>query len=236
MDHRYPLCLEHTEFFSKAGYRYTVVRIYPEFLEPALKSLFDAINPKPSDHDDKVNKICLCDNCATDYLHVPTTGVYDRLLRIKASRLNKPSSSHIATKELDEKIKEILDKLGNINPSGFEATSSRMKPLKLVNKIPKDSYLLLKEIHDANDTYFWFIKDHISQIEEYKPSFRRIAAQIHTSFVDLDTLGYQHKKIYNDLIDWILHKVLLPNTYRQVAHIIVSFFVQNCEVSDEISE
>ena len=73
-------------------------------------------------------------------------------------------------------------------------------------------------------------------MDEFKSSFRRIAAQIHTSFVDLDSRGYTQDQIYNDLIDWILHRVLLPNTYRQAAHIIVSFFVQNCEVFDEISE
>lgn len=237
---RCPLCDKHPKLYfyvnNETLYRYSIVRIYPEFLDPSLKDNFDAIKPKPSSPDDEINKICLCDDCASNYLCTPTTAIYDRLLRIKEKILNNPSSSPIATQELDEKIKEILDKLGSTKPTEPLITSSRMKPLKLVNKIPEDNYLLINEIHNDNDNYFWFIKDHISQMDEFKSSFRRIAAQIHTSFVDLDSRGYTQDQIYNDLIDWILHRVLLPNTYRQAAHIIVSFFVQNCEVFDEISE
>ena len=239
VDQKCPLCPSHTPFArntaSGTHWRYSITRIYPEFLDTALKSSFDAIKPKPSDPDDIVNKICLCDDCASNYLATPTTAVYDRLLRIKNRVLNNPSSSPIATQELDEKITEILDKLGSTNPTEPVIATSRMKPLKLANKIPDDYYLLIKEIRDDNDTYFWFIKDHISQMDEYRSSFRLIASQIHTSFINLDNLGYDYDRIFNDLIDWILHRVLLPNTYRQAAHIIVSFFVQNCEVFDEIS-
>lgn len=110
-----------------------------------------------------------------------------------------------------------------------------MKPLKLIKKIPEGNYLLRKEIHDDNDTYFWFIKDYISQLDECRSTFRRIAAQIHTSFIDLDTRECTQDQIYNSLVDWILQRLVLPSRYRQAAHIIVSFFVQNCEVFDEIS-
>lgn len=45
VDQRCPLCSNHTYFFTNGLARYTVVRIYPEFLDADLKTSFDSIKP-----------------------------------------------------------------------------------------------------------------------------------------------------------------------------------------------
>lgn len=42
--------------------------------------------------------------------------------------------------------------------------------------------------------------------------------------------------IYYDIVEWLMHKLSLSNDYRTACEIVVAFFVQNCEVFDEISK
>lgn len=205
-------------------------------MDPSLKNEFDLIKPKPIDPDDKINKVCLCDVCSTDYLFNPTLATYDKLIRIKEHYLSKPSLSPIANRVIDEQIIDVLNKLKKTSPTNPILTASRMKPLELANKIPSDNFLLLKAIKDDNDAYFYYIKDHLSIMEEYSSTFEIIASDIHSSFLVLNKKGLDHDEIYNQLINWILTKLLLPQNYYNAVHIIISFFVQNCEVFNEITE
>lgn len=233
-----PLC--YTKLIDKKKgkdiYRFGITRIYPEFLDSSLKTEFDAIKPKPEEPDDIINKICLCDDCSTKYIFNPTTAVYDKLVRIKASFGSKPGLSPISNRFIDEQIVEILKKLKATSPADSVLGTLRMKPIELVNKIPKDNYLLAKAIKDDNDTYFYFIKEHLSLMEEYSSTFEIISSEIRASFLVLDRAGHSHDEIYNQLIAWILRKLVLPSSYYHAVHIIISFFVQNCEVFHEITE
>lgn len=238
VDQRCPLC--NTDLIKRAKektlYRYTITRIYPEYLDSTQKDEYDALKSKPSSPDDIINKICLCDECSASYIFNPSIAIYDRLLRIKKQASFGHLVSSLSDNSLDEKIVEILGKLNLINPDSEPIASSRMKPIKLVNKIKPDNYLLIKAIRDDNDVYYTFIKEKLSQMDEFKSSFRLIASQVRTTFLTLDNEGKSQDGIYQSIIEWILKKMLLPKTYYAAAHIVVSFFVQSCEVFDEIPE
>lgn len=238
VDQRCPLC--NTELIKKAKdkpiYRYTVTRIYPEYLDSTQKDEYDSIKIKPIDPDDIINKICLCDECSSSYIFSPSITIYDKLLRIKKQASFNHSISSLNDNSLDNKIIEILNNLRLISPDNELIASSRMKPIKLVNKIKPDNFLLIKSISDDNDVYYTFIKDRLSQMDEIKSSFRLIASQVHTTFLTLCNEGKTQDEIYQSIIEWILKKMLLPKTYYAAAHIVVSFFVQSCEVFDEITE
>ena len=222
---------------GKTIYFFTVTRIYPEFLDSSLKDEFDIIKPKPTEPDDITNKICLCDVCSLNYLHNPTTAMYSRLLQLKKlSVFEGAASSTLAKYELEEKIVDILNKLATTDPEGALIKDFRMKPLDPCNKIPRDNYLLVKTIKDDNEAYFWFIKDHISQLDANKSSFPIIASEIKTAFLKLESEGHDQNEIYEALIDWIMNKHLLSASYKDAAHIVVSYFVQSCEVFNEITE
>jgi hypothetical protein len=238
VDQRCPLC--NTELIKrvkeKTLYRYTVTRIYPEYLDSSQKDEYDALRPKPSSPDDIINKICLCDECSASYIFNPSIAIYDRLLRIKKQASFGHLVSSLSDNSLDEKIVEILSRLNLIDPDSEPIVSSHMKPIKLVNKIKPDNYLLMKAIRDDNDVYYTFIKEKLSQMDEFKSSFRLIASQVRTTFLTLDNEGKSQNEIYQSIIEWILKKMLLSKDYYAAAHIVVSFFVQSCEVFDEIPE
>lgn len=220
---------------NKTIYRYSITRIYPEFLDNNLKNEFDAIRPKPDEPDDSMNKICLCDNCSSNYIYSPDSATYERLLRLKHQSIFN-SNSKISNFPLEDQIVFILKCLSNTNPEDGLLDNFRMKPLEPCNKIKKENYLLTKAIKDDNTVFYWFIKDYISQLDAVKSSFRTIASEIKSAFLKLDQDGYDQFEIFKQLTDWIMKKHLLSASYYQAAHIIVSYFVQSCEVFDEISK
>lgn len=222
---------------KKAFFRYSVSKIYPDWISPELDGEFSKIHARPIDLNDKSNLVCLCDRCASEYLFSPTIEVFDKLYRYKAqskkhSGLRKSADIY----PLEEKIVQIL---GNIKEADFDSDSFsafRMKPLKVANKIKPENKILIKSINDDNDVYYYFIKEHLAAIDDYRHPFKKIALEVQTCFLTLSEGTDDQDEVYNALVQWVLDSQRLPESYRTAAHVVVSFFVQNCEVFDEISE
>lgn len=198
---------------------------------------FNNIHPKPNDLKDINNKICTCDICASNYLYRQDVETYDKLFRYKYRIMRHYDIKEVTSDtSLDNKITQILS---NIKESDIEQDSFkllRMKPLNVVNKIYPENRLLISSINNDNEIYFNYIKEKLSQLSAYMLSFRKVAAQVKTCFLSLLEKSNDQDEIYNSIVQWILDSQLLDESFRAAAHIIVSFFVQDCEVFDEITE
>ncbi len=218
-------------------FRYSISKIYPDWISSKLDKEFCKVHPKPIDFEDKCNLICLCDKCASEYLFSPTIEKFDKLYLYKEqSRKHNGLRKSADNYHLEEKIVQIL---GNIKEADFDSDSFstfRMKPLKVINKISSDNKILIKSINSDNDVYYYFIKDHLASIDDYSRSFKKIALEVQTCFLTLSENTNDQDEIYNALVQWVLDSQNLPESYRTAAHVVISFFVQNCEVFDEISE
>ena len=218
-------------------FRYSISKIYPDWISPELDAEFTKIHPKPLDFEDKCNLVCLCDRCASEYLFSPTIEDFDKLYRYKdQSKKHNGLRKSADAYRLEEKIVQIL---GNIKEADFDSDSFsvfRMKPLKVINKIRSENKILIKSINGDNDVYYYFIKDHLASIDDYSRSFKKIALEVQTCFMTLSESTCDQDEIYNALVQWVLDSQNLPESYRAAAHVVISFFVQNCEVFDEISE
>lgn len=241
VDQECPLCNTPLYSFNKSKtktiYRFSITKIFPEGLSQEKYNEFNALYAAPIDLNDSKNKICLCDNCSEEYIFTPSIDTYDKLYRFKGRALkSKGLKKTTGSTQLDEEITAIL---GNIKECDIDADSFkelRMKPLKVVKKIKPENRLLIKDINDDNGTYYNYIKEVLSNQDEHKKSFRKIALEVNKCFLDLDDETDSQDDIYNALVQWILDSQRLPESYRAAAHIVISFFVQNCEVFDEITE
>ena len=238
VDQRCPIC--NTPLFKKLSDRtrffFSVTKIYPESIPSSREADFTNLHDKPSDPEDKINKICLCNFCSSNYQFNPTTDTYDFLYRFKQRAVKNKGINAAASTVLDDEIKKILESLKECDAEADSFKKLRMKPLKIVNKIKPDNRLLIKAIKDDNDAYYNFIKENLSQMDGYKISFRKIAHEVADCFLNLLEVTDDQDEIYNALTQWILDTQMLPESYRNAAHIVISFFVQNCEVFDEITE
>lgn len=238
VDQRCPICnsslikklSDRTQFF------FSITKIYPEILPASRETEFNSVHPKPSEPEDKINKICLCNSCSANYLFTPTIETYDRLYNFKQRAVKNKGINAAASTVLDEEIKKILGSLKECDTEADSFKKLRMKPLKIINKIKSDNRLLIKEIKDDNDAYYNYIKENLSQMDGYNHSFRKIAHEVADCFLRLLEVTDDQDEIYNALTQWILDTQMLSESYRNAAHIVISFFVQNCEVFDEITE
>lgn len=221
----------------KTFYRYSITKIFPEGLSDDKESEFDSIHPKPADMNSVRNKICLCDNCAADYLFSPTAKLYDRLCIIKRDALNKDAiKARTSDVPLEDKIVVVFSKLKEVDPNSERIIELRMKPLKIKNKIQKENDMLKSTITDNVTKWYYIVEDMLSTLDDQKSNFNIIASEIKLCYQRLAALNLNQYSVYQELIDWMQHTLSLPNDYQIAINVVVSFFVQNCEVFDEIPE
>ena len=222
---------------KKTMYRYSIIQIFPEGLSPAKVDEFALIASAPANFHHKNNKICVCDVCGDEYAATPTAKIY-RLLVDKKERqlLQNEAISLMHTSELDAKISDILSKLNDLNFDSEEYKALQTKPLTIKEKIENNEILRRKISEDAH-SYYHYVRKHLSELDDAGVNFKIIANQIQNYYLKLSiTKGKTQSDIYYDIVEWIMHKLSLPNDYRSASEIVVSFFVQNCEVFDEISK
>lgn len=218
-------------------YRFSISYIYPLALKPEKVESFEALHRKPDNLTDIVNKICMCDLCASNYLYRQDIETYDKLYRFKLRTLRHFDIKNATSDtSLDSKIEHILSNIKETDIDEDSFIKLRMKPLKVTKKIYPDNRTLIKSINDDNEVYFNFIKEKLSQLETYKLSFRKVASQVKTCFLSMLERTTDQEEIYYSLVQWVLDSQSLSENYRTAAQIIISFFVQNCEVFDEITE
>ena len=222
---------------KKTMYRYSIIQIFPEGLSTIKSDEFALIAPPPASFRHKNNKICVCDVCGDEYAASPTAETY-RLLIDKKERqlLLNETVSLMHTSELDDKISEILGGLNNLDFDSAEYKALRTKPLTIKEKIENDERLRRK-INDDAHAYYHFVRKQLSELDDAGVNFKIIANQVQNYYLKLSTKkGKSQSDIYYDIVEWIMHKLSLGNDYRVACEIVVSFFVQNCEVFDEISK
>ena len=86
------------------------------------------------------------------------------------------------------------------------------------------------------DSYYNYLRKQLSDLDDVGSEFRIIASQFQICYEKLSKVMSDQEDIYNRIIKWVLEELGLTEKYYSAARIIVSFFVQNCEVFDEISK
>lgn len=234
---RCPLCNKSLKCQKKKknAFHYSVISIFPEGLPEETLYNFESIKKKPIDRLHSMNRICLCPACADAYLYSPTTEIYGKLVSkknaIHQADLTRSKIDHL---ELDEQIGTVLLSLKKINPT-VDLVEFRTIPLTIKEKIQDNELLREKILEDVNK-YYYFVRRQLSALDEDDTEFRIIASEIQTCYLKLKQEKLSQEEIYYQIIDWILEKIELTAAYKAACQIVVSFFVQNCEVFDEITQ
>lgn len=219
---------------SKA--KFLELKIFPEGLKPKQLVEFQAIQKKPSNLNDDSNILCVCEKCGTKYMINPNAKDYEYLLEVK----NNISSSVIISDTtikvvLEDQINDVLNSLCNVELSNENLEELRMSPLSLANKI-YDTNIDLKMHITNNLPYFYFIKKLFASIDDRQSVFNTISMEVKLCFTKINDLESDQVKIYYGIVEWILDKSGKDKIkFRAAAEKITSFFVQNCEVFNEIS-
>ncbi|MCD0021636.1 HNH endonuclease, partial [Streptococcus agalactiae] len=84
--------------------------------------------------------------------------------------------------------------------------------------------------------YYYYIQEQFQNLVDSHPiTFNIIGSQIKTAYLQASYSGISQQEIYNHLVLWL--ESITPEIPNNTAcQIVISFFVQNCEVFDEITK
>lgn len=219
---------------KKTAYKYGITNIFPEGLSSKLKSDFSSIRREPFDYYHRSNKICCCVACADDYEATPTTDKFIKLINKKDFYKQANDSNSILEKaKLEDQLNDVIYDIRKIK-SFDELVDFRKVPLELKEKI-KDNEPLRYSIKNDVDIYYNYVRKQLSELDDVGSEFKVIASQFQICYQKLASIMKDQEEIYNRIITWVLNELGLGTKYQTPAKIVVSFFVQNCEVFDEIS-
>lgn len=228
-----PLCANNLIIKHKKNYvkHYQIAHIYP--CNPTSKDLNvlkGVTSPKDTESYD--NKIALCLDCHASYDCDKTLEQYNQLRSLKDKLIEESKlKSLFACYPLEGQISEILTKLSTVD-NQISGEPLNVKALKIARKIGDLSNLFYSKISDYVSKYFLLVQSMLKELGT--DSFNCIATQIKSFYSKCKTETADKRMIFDKITDWV--KIKSESEDIEACEIIVSYFIQNCEVFDEIAK
>lgn len=215
--------------------KYEVIKIFPEDTS-AFASEF-ALIPRPKRIDSPANKMALCRDHAEEYKLEPTAEEYTHLKEIK-DRLATAYSLRVDINgaALEDEIQNVLYGLAGITDDTV-LEELPLDALHLDQKILPENHLLKNDEMTRVLRYYNFINNLFSAMDrDGTGNFELIASEIEVAYKKLDNGQLSQEEIVNQLAEWIKNKSGVGSKNMRACHIVVAYFIQNCEVFHEISK
>ena len=215
--------------------KYEVVSIFPNNI--SLDGSEFASIPRPKGIDAPSNRIALCRDHAEEYEIEPTVEEYTTLFEIK-KRASDTYALRIDINDsaLEEEIQDVLYGLAGITDD-TQLKELPLDALRLDQKILPENHLLKNDEMTRVLRYYNYIDELFSAMNrDGTGDFDLIASEIETTYKRLDNGQLSQDEVVNELAEWIKNKSGVGNKNMRACHIVVAYFIQNCEVFHEISE
>lgn len=212
---------------EQAVKKYRIVQIFPGGLIDETAAEFAAVYPAPKKFDTPNNLIALDESCAEQYLLNPTAEEYRNLYEIK-TQLTKNYTAKQAVNgvQLEDDIRTVLDALSTIRDAS-ELVKLEYEALRIDEKFDAENFILKNETQVQVVTYYRYIEKVFSNSTA---DFDMIASEIKVSSMKLEKAGLSQSDVISQLSEWMRNKAGLGTDSRLACNIVVSFFIQNCEV------
>lgn len=216
---------------------FQIAHIYPENATPQEAELLKDEERLTDDVNDVNNALAVCPTCHTKFDNPRTVEDYIEWVGIKKQLINKSNAKDIyALYTIESKISVILNKLETAD-LGDDSGKLSLDSLKIDEKADRTLPTLTKRTikHNVVD-YFDYIRLLFIEIDKEQPyTFNLIATQVKAAYIKLRQINNDQEFIFWTLVDWLDKKT--DNVSKEACEIIISFFVQNCEVfSNDTSE
>lgn len=215
---------------------YDIAHIYPNNPTPNEKIILANANVLGKNSEAFQNKIALCKLCHKKYDYHKNITEYNNLLEKKKKLFNAYLSKDVLSEqELEDEIKTLLDKIATIDFSDTEIKKLRMKSIPISHKFTESEMPLMLKVHNYVINYFSIIRELFKNLtEEKKLNFDFVASTVKTSYLSISDFTNDKDYLFNHLVEWIMSKTNINK--RPVCEIFISYFIQDCEVFDEITK
>lgn len=183
--------------------------------------------PKPD------NLLAMCPQCHATYLLDNDKKPMKQLLTIKKMlSAHQQSAQLLDTLPLEKGIEGVISKISKLKEKDLEGASLDPKEIKQKLDPAKDTaiYVLVNGYVTA---YFIKIRGIMMNLDKRgKIDYNEIQDQIHAMYKKLKKANKSHMEIFNEIVGRIHRITLQDEVYCQI---LVSYFIQSCEVFDAIT-
>lgn len=210
---------------------FDVAHIYP--LNPTESEKQLLLNEKKitQEIDSEDNLITLCKPCHKKYDTNKTVDDYRRLVAIKEEIIKIKKMEDVWNNQsLHQDICIVAEKISSLNKENIKNTILSLDALSLSNKT-NDTFSLPNEIKTAEyiKMYYTPISESFKILElENKAKTDFIFQQVKSYYLALKMQNLNQDQIYVNMCQWFMVKTKINELAK--AEILVSFFIQNCEV------
>lgn len=205
---------------------YEIAHIYPHSPTKRELEVLKSITP-PANVDEESNYIALCPSCHSKYDKGKTLDEYNSLRSLKDKLIAKKVQYDLqAEYKLKADINTVIDALNSLEKYNIPL---EYEPKKVDEKLKNTiSELLLRNIKDFVNQYYTFVDECFAQLEKDTGNASIIGASMKIYFLEQKKLKIDNAQIYYNMVDWVLSNSQLEN--REAAMVVVSYFIQHCEV------
>lgn len=214
--------------------KFQIAHIYPN--SPTKEQYKTLMGQKRlgDDSESFENKIALCKDCHGTQDYHTTVDDYQFLFNKKKALLNR-TALHDATLTLglENEIEEVVKSICHITDEDMDNLNYNAIPI--ANKFYLDERTIRAKVTGYVIEYYIYIHDLFNKLDGMNGfSFEILCSQIHACFKKMDTTKASKTEIFDQMVIWIDNKT--KNISHNACEAIVSFFVQDCEVFDEITK
>ena len=217
---------------NRLNKRVNLAHIYPHSPTDSEIELLKDVEILSEDSEDIKNIIWLCPNCHESFDKPRTIDSYNNLLDIKKRVLQeKDIKDTFYDYKIEDDIKQILHKLTNNDTDNIELD---YVPKIIDDKINNTMTSITKRKIKSNvSEYFHILKLELQNLDAITPNkATKIATQIKSFYLDTLEKSNNQEDVYYGLVEWLHSKTNINN---EASSVVISYFVQNCEVFDVIS-
>lgn len=237
VNYRCPLCGKEIQYRGQkkpTQKLFQIAHIYPN--SPTIEQYenFKGLRRLGADSESFENKIALCLECHPTQDYHTTAEEYTKLLEIKERYLTETElEASFRNLNLEDQVESILQSLSSVTDE--ELAELSFEPKLLANKFYSNEGAIKRKIRNYILEYYLFIRDVLKEMDG-KNGFHQniLAEQIRSCFIKMHDKTQDKELIFRYLVQWI--KARTQSTSDVACEIVVSFFVQNCEVFYEIAE
>ncbi len=133
---------------------------------------------------------------------------------------------------LEEEISYVIQRLPTLK---YDMADLEYKTVVIANKFTKQESLLKTKVSGYITTNYPYIRELLHQMDGKNNFLQNVLAeQIHSCFKKMDAITKDKSEIFSHIVSWIKNKTQSRST--EACEAVVAFFVQNCEVFNEITE
>lgn len=206
--------------------------------------LYDPVEFSDAPDSDEIKRILICVTCYRKGNYKKSKdgsepSSWETLRKIYKDYMLKQEIEQVfENNNLDSQIKGVLNELVE-KPTDEALKKNRPEnwnPKKVTQKIKKEEWVLAKSIKTLADTYYFYVQSIFESLDNGSTKrFSRICDQVGSCYKEVAEKTDDQRQIFYDIRSWIARRAGVSEN-SQEALVIAAFFVQNCEVFDEISE